>query len=877
MMPPWVDMPVADMTIPVADAQQSEPFEQERLRRLGLYKIQRTPEPAFDEIVRLAADLFEAPIAYLCLAEDRYHWFKARIGLEPMEIPRSASFCDHTLTCLDVMVVRDASKDARFADNPFVSGPCHARFYAGFALRDADGFPLGTLAVADVVPRQITEQQKDLLRSLAGIALDRMELQKVKADLQETVTATEAARQHAVTGHAELRQVIECLPQAIVLLDEQNNLILWNKNYETMFPEAAPYVRPGASIESLFRNVFEKVSGVSSRDEADAESWVQGRMHLINHSVSHIEQNVGDLRWIRYDQHVAADGRKVFVRTDVTDDRNAAESFRLLFESNPVPMWVVERTTLKFLDVNAAAIEHYGYTREQFLNMTSLEIRPAYERQRALDDALSNFTTDSGERDWIHNKADGTEILVGSYARPINYGGKDAAIVSVVDVTDRRKHDARLKYMAEHDALTGLPNRRLFLEMLEGTHLQRTRTPGLWSVILVDIDDFKNINDTLGHHVGDNLITAVAARLEECMGDRGIVGRLGGDEFAVLLPALADPADAHTAATELVRAFSDPLKVREYEILVGVSAGVSVGLDKSLDASTMLKNADLALYKAKSDGRGVCRIYEPHMSLQMIVRREMERNLRQALAEEQFEIHYQPLLELTACKAIGFEALLRWKHPDEGMIPPSTFIPVAESSGLIVPIGAWVLEQSCRLATTLQDHLTIAVNISPAQFKSGRLVEVVSGALEKSGLAASRLELEITESCLLEKTSETLQTLKDLKGLGVSIALDDFGTGYCGLGYLGSFPFDKIKIDQSFVKDVETTRKSAEIFRAVINIGHSLGLVTLAEGIETKEQLQFLRALGCQQGQGFLFSPAVPAGEIAAELRLEGNSGKSVA
>jgi diguanylate cyclase (GGDEF)-like protein/PAS domain S-box-containing protein len=859
------------MTTSVADSRQTDSYEQERLRRLGLYQILHTPpEPAFDSIVQLTVALFEAPIAFVSLTGEKNHWFKAQIGLDFTEVPRSVSFCDHTVKGPDVMVVENARKDERFASNPLVAGPPGIRFYAGFTLRDADGFALGTLAFCDLKPRRFTAKQKALLKNLAGITLDRMELRKVNADLHQTVATTEAARQDAVTGRAELWQVIECLPQAIALYDEKNRLILWNGNYAEMFPEMAPYYKPGASIESLCRKGFEKLSGVSDQDEAHAEAWIKQRMELLSQSDSHIEQNAGDLRWIRYDQHVTPDGKKVYVRTDVTDDRNATESFRLLFESNPVPMWVVERDGLKFLDVNAAAVEHYGYTRDQFLNMTSLQIRPVHERQRALDDAKTNFTRDSGDRDWIHTRADGTEILVSSYAKPIKYAGKEAAIISVMDVTERRKHDARIQYMAQHDALTGLPNRRLFLELLEGTHVQKAQNAGLWATILIDVDDFKNINDTLGHYVGDNLIVAVANRLEECIGDRGIVGRLGGDEFAVLLPTVADPADAHKAGDALVKAFSEPLSVREYEILVGISAGVSVGMDSSIDAPAMLKNADLALYKAKADGRGVCRVYEPHMSLQTIVRREMERNLRQALAENQFEICYQPLLDLESHREVGFESLLRWNHPSEGMISPSTFVPVAESSGLIVPIGAWVLERACNLAMTLKPHMTIAVNISPAQFKSGKLVEAVADALKKSGLAARRLELEITESCLLEKTFETVQILKDLKQLGVSIALDDFGTGYCGLGYLGSFPFDKIKIDQSFVKDIETTRMSAEIFRAVVNIGRSLGLVTLAEGIETREQLEFVHALGCEQGQGFLFSPAVRANEIRAELRLDG-------
>jgi EAL domain-containing protein (putative c-di-GMP-specific phosphodiesterase class I) len=301
---------------------------------------------------------------------------------------------------------------------------------------------------------------------------------------------------------------------------------------------------------------------------------------------------------------------------------------------------------------------------------------------------------------------------------------------------------------------------------------------------------------------------------------------------------------------------------------------VSIGLDNSVDSSDMLKNADLALYKAKSDGRGVFRVYEPQMSLQMTLRREMEGDLRQAIACNQFTIQYQPLMDLESGVEIGFESLLRWNHPQKGMISPAAFIPVAEASGLIVPIGTWVLEHACKLAATLKENLSVAVNISPAQFKSGKLVDSVSAALAKSGLAASRLELEITESSLLEKTSETLQILKSLKELGVSIVLDDFGTGYSGLGYLNSFPFDKIKIDRSFVKDLGTRQKSRELVRAAVNIGQSLGLVTLAEGIETQDQLEFLRGLGCLQGQGYLFSPAMPESQISDALLLHGSAGR---
>lgn len=698
-----------------------------------------------------------------------------------------------------------------------------------------------------------------------------MELRRAHIELRETAAITELARQNTIVDHAEIRQLIEYLPQAIVLVDAQNNLVLWNKNYEKMFPHLAEHFKPGVSVEAIHREFLQNELYHEKMSAEEEDEWLRNRMNRLNQGGTIVEQNYGDRRWIRYDQHLTPDGKKIFVRTDITDDKNASDSFRLLFENNPVPMWVVEKSSHRYIDVNSAALEHYGYTRDEFLKMTLLDIRPPSEYQRILDDARNNFGVDSGEQDWTHLKADGTEILVSTYAKPIRYNNRDAAIVSVIDVTERRKHDARIQYLVEHDALTGLPNRRFFLEFLEGSVAQKTQNHYYTAIILLDIDDFKSVNDTLGHQVGDNLIVGVANRLEECIGDRGIVARLSGDEFVILLRMLTKPDDAHAVAIELIDAFSNPVAIGDQHILVGVSAGVSFSLSDSVEASTLLTNADLALYKAKSDGGGVCRIYEPQMSLQMIVRREMEQDLRQALIRNQLVILYQPLLELDRCVEVGFEALLRWNHPEKGVIPPSAFIPIAESSGMIVPIGNWVLEQSCLLAATWQKHLSIAVNISPVQFKSGKLVDAVAAALRKSGLAAHRLELEITESSLLEKSSETFDVLKDLKDLGVSIALDDFGTGYSGLGYLNSFPIDKIKIDRSFVRDLGIKPKSAELIRAAINIGQSLGLTTLAEGIETKEQLEILRALGCQQGQGFLFSRAIPASEIAGALKFKGN------
>ena len=634
----------------------------------------------------------------------------------------------------------------------------------------------------------------------------------------------QVAQSHSTSERFELRQVLECLPEAIVVMDSMDNIVLWNDSYVRMFPEIADILKPGVSYESVLRHSIRNGHYCEEIDPRKEKKLLRRWLSQHTHYETATDVKFRDGRWIRYQQHKTPDGKKICVRTDVTDDKIKAASFRMLFENNPVPMWVVDKSSQRYVDVNVAALAHYGYTREAFLNMTLIDLRPDRERDRILKDAKANFGVDFGKEDWTHLKADGSEIIVTTYAKPISYENREAALVAAIDVTDRRKAEARIQYLADHDSLTGLPNRRLFLELLEGAFPINRKNTYFTAIVLVDIDNFKDVNDTLGHQTGDALIVSVGNRIEEIVGDRGVVARLGGDEFGILLPMLPVLEDAHDVCNELQAGFTRPMILSEREILVGVSAGLSFSIDNLISASNLLMNADLALYRAKSDGRGVCRTYEPQMSLKLLMHTAMEQDLKSALIKKQFEIHYQPLMDLENNIEVGFEALLRWKHPQKGIIPPATFIPIAETMGSMVAIGQWVLEQSCLFGSRLSPDLKIAVNVSPVQLKTGNLKGAVVQALEKSGLPPDRLELEITETSLLEESAEVRETLQKLKALGVSLVLDDFGTGYSGLRYLSNFPIDKIKIDRSFIRNLGIEPQADALVRATINLGQSLGL-----------------------------------------------------
>ncbi|MCL2385143.1 MAG: EAL domain-containing protein [Alphaproteobacteria bacterium] len=553
--------------------------------------------------------------------------------------------------------------------------------------------------------------------------------------------------------------------------------------------------------------------------------------------------------------------------TDISHFRVAEDSFRLFFTSNPVPTFLCDCTSLAFLAVNDAALAHYGYSRDKFLRLTLLDILPQEDKESVRNAIANNPILGGGPNHvWRHLKADGTTIDVLTYWRATEFHNRPAELVAVMDVTEKRKVEARITYMAHHDTLTGLPNRILFHERLAEALGRVLHDKSQFAVLFLDLDRFKSVNDTLGHPIGDLLLKAAAERLRECLRESDTVARFGGDEFAVLQMGIHHSHEVSALAERIVQLLGEPYEIEGQLIVAGVSAGIALAPEHGTSADLLLKNADLALYQAKEDGRRSYRFFEQKMDVRIQMRRGLELDLRHAFTADEFEIHYQPLIGLESWKVTGFEALLRWRHPIRGMVPPREFIPIAEEIGLIAQLGEWVLQQACAEAANWPAELKVAVNLSPIQFKNGDLTKVVLSALASAGLPGQRLELEITEAFLLTTSEVHLATLRRLRDLGISISMEDFGTGYSGMSHLGAFPFDRIKIDRSFVAELHESADCMKIVRAITRLGTSLGIHITAEGVETQKQLDLLRGEGCSEMQGFLVSWPMPADQIPSFL-----------
>jgi diguanylate cyclase (GGDEF)-like protein len=453
--------------------------------------------------------------------------------------------------------------------------------------------------------------------------------------------------------------------------------------------------------------------------------------------------------------------------------------------------------------------------------------------------------------------------------------GDGGTVVLYTDISELKRRERDIRHMAEHDALTGLPNRVLFRQRVEDTIVATKRSRGLAAVMCLDIDHFKHVNDTLGHPVGDRLLCAISERLEQELRSEDTAARLGGDEFAIIIRKVQTPEAVASLATRLLVELNQPVHIDGQQIMASTSIGIALISPHSEDADCVIKSADLALYRAKADGRATYRFFDEEMDHLAQRRRALEVDLRNAIANQALALHYQPLVDIAKGQIIGVEALVRWRHPRHGQVSPQDFIPIAEETGLIDALGEWVLQRACTDALAWPSHVTVAINLSPAQFRRRDFAHRMARIIAETGIDPSRIEFEITESLLLRDTENNLEALSVLKKLGIRISMDDFGTGYSSLSNLRSFAFDKIKIDRSFIKGILESGGSSQIVRTVLSLGRSLGLKTTAEGVETDDQLRFLAQEGCNEAQGFYYSPAVPVEALAKLLqrkRLDGSS-----
>ncbi len=713
------------------------------------------------------------------------------------------------------------------------------------ASRVAERIAAGKLDV--VIPKGSADELGVLLGAM-GLMRDN-----IKAMMEREV----AQRR---TAQARLADALESSQEGVVVVDADDCIALANPQAADFLGVPRELMKPGTPLADLHPAFEDPVSAGRVLSLRDRDSQATGEVLL------------ADGRWLRISHSVTRDQGFIVVCSDITlskqQEANLRQTnWRLDAALDNMSQGLCLFDAQQRLEVvNRRFFEVFGLARDK--------IQPGMSARHILEMKVAIQNNGGKTADELFEELDGSlrsnakgtrfyELKDGRVIACSHNKTRDGGwVVTYEDVTERQQAEAKIMHMARHDALTNLPNRLLFREKMEQA-LERGEE---LAVLFIDLDRFKSVNDTLGHPVGDALLCAVTKRLQMAVRGSDTVARLGGDEFAVIQMG-ARPTDATELAGRIIESISEAFDVFGHQVVIGTSLGIAMAPSDGSEPDQLLRNADMALYRAKAEGRGTYHFFQPEMDSQMQARRTLELDLRKALTNGEFELYYQPLIDLAGDKISGFEALLRWNHPERGIVGPDDFIPVAEEIGLIVPIGEWVLKQACKDAVTWPGKLTVAVNLSAVQFRHPSLALSVVSALGASGLAASRLELEITETVLLQDNRAVLDVLHQVRELGVRISMDDFGTGYSSLSYLRSFPFDKIKIDRSFIRELGKENDCVAIIRAVTRLGRSLGMITTAEGVETPEQLAILREEGCTQVQGYLFSEPRPAAEVSGMLK----------
>ncbi len=861
----------------------------ERAARLRDYDVldPAVPFPALDEIVRRAREAGGFPVAWLSFLDGERELLRAASGLGFTPLAPEGALARHVAERGEPLYVHDTSV-AAWRRHPFVHSGPRARFLAVIPLACADGLVVGALTVMDRVPRQPAAHERNALANLASLAVARLEARResrsrdARAPLAERLEAETRRRQAAEAQLAREREfaeaVLDSLASAFFLVSPQGRMLRWNASL------AAALGYPAAQIGAMHPADF-----VSPRDRPAVEAALrevmeQGREMTLEAEIVDRAGNVRPYAITAKPLQLAEGTCVVGVARDITMRKRAErqmarakERLDLALSGSRLALWDWDLRNDKVYfneswssllggepaESTCSGEEVAAWNHPDDREVFAAALGNAVKGVSEAFDCEYRVPNAAGDWIWVHSRGKVTQR--DEAGRALRMTGTST------NVSERKQAEERAEWLASRDALTGLPNRLLLHDRLEQAIVNAARNQAGFAFMFIDLDRFKTINDSLGHQVGDELLKAVASRLTACVRATDTVARLGGDEFAVILENLRDDDEegAQHVAGKMIGAMASPMLVDGQALSTSCSIGISVYPADGRDSAALMKNADVAMYYAKEKGRNNYRFFSAEMNARAQERLSLENYLRLALRRGELALHYQPRVAMASRALVAVEALLRWQHPRRGLLPPEKFIDVAEDSGLIVPIGEWVLEAAClQLAAWqrgVEPGLRLSVNVSAGQLADGeRLYRAVERALERSGVAPSTLEIELTESHLMQGIEEKAQLLQRLGALGVSVSIDDFGTGYSSLSYLKRLPVDAIKIDGSFVRGLGAEGGDDVIVEAIVAMAHSLRLNVVAEGVENGAQLAALRRLGCDEYQGFVESPPLPPAGIDA-------------
>jgi diguanylate cyclase (GGDEF)-like protein/PAS domain S-box-containing protein len=773
---------------------------------------------------KIGKDYRNAPLVSKVLSEGGRHTLRVRSPIDGEERLGSAAPLAH----FPLIIVATHTVSAALAD---------WRAQTGFMIAAATLSAAIIALILALIIRQINRQNREVQ-------------QRIEAERRRLDTA------------------LNNMSQGLILYSATGHIVTCNRRYADMFGLSTDVIKPGCHIhEAMYHR---KERGTFDGDVIEFCAFVM--RGIAEGKVAKRITELSDGRAFEIINTPLAQGGWVATIEDITErrrleqERDRNQTFlREIIDHIPSQITVKDARTRQYLLINGVAEQQFGRSRNAVVGKTAFEIFPRVSAEIVTEDDDKVLQSAGGffkdEHPW-EAQATGLRYVTSRRIGIRDADGEPRYIINVVDdVTERRQANEKIAHMAHYDALTDLPNRVLFREQIE-RELAKVEGGARFALLYIDIDEFKGINDSLGHHVGDELLKAVAGRIRACLEPGDLIARLGGDEFAVIQTGIESPAEAQAFVTRIHEAIRAPYHCLGHQLSTDASIGIALAPQDGTDLDQLIKNADLAMYGAKAEGRRTYRFFVPAMDASAKARLTMEQDLRQAMIDGGFEIHYQPLVNLRSGEVSACEALLRWRHPERGMISPAEFIPIAEDTGLIAELGDWVLRTACAEAASWPPRIRLAVNVSPVQLKCETLALKIAGALAGSGLDPRRLELEITEAVLIRDDEAALSILHQLRSIGVRIALDDFGTGYSSLSYLKRFPFDKIKIDRCFVADIAEAGGAPVIVQAVVNIAGASNMTTVAEGVETEAQREMLRNLGCTEMQGYLFSAPKAAADV---------------